>query len=113
MNHMKHQICSALFASNLLKSMSARLSDLKSELLRSAKWVNMIKTNADKHDLTFCCFYFESEFEEMAIGVLTLFDKSTDDIIDGVILLKSDCEKFVSLFMRSKFAHRHFIRFGK
>ena len=56
--------------------------------------------------------YFESEFEEMAIGVLTLFDKSTDDIINGVILLRkipfynldclqmaveADCQKFVSL----------------
>ena len=48
----------------------------------------------------------------MAIGVLTLFDKSTDDIINGVILLRkipfynldclqmaveADCQKFVSL----------------
>jgi hypothetical protein len=28
------------------------------------------------------------EFEQMSIGVLNIFDKTTDDIINGVILLR-------------------------
>ncbi len=35
----EHQICSALFASKLLKSMSKRLTDLEKELDRYAKLV--------------------------------------------------------------------------
>lgn len=53
-----------------------------------------------------------SEFEQMAIGVLNIFDATTDDLINGVILLRkipfykldclqmaveADCKKFVSL----------------
>lgn len=85
----QHQICSALFASKLLKSMSTEIPDLTGDIIKVA------------HD-----------FEEMAIGVLNIFDKSTDDIINGVILLRKipfynmdclqmavegDCQKFVAL----------------
>ena len=53
-----------------------------------------------------------SDFEQMAIGVLNIFDATTDDLINGVILLRkipffnldclqmaveADCKKFVSL----------------
>ena len=53
-----------------------------------------------------------SDFEEMSIGVLNIFDSTTDDLINGVILLRkipfynldclqmaveSDCQKFVAL----------------
>ena len=85
----QHQICSALFASKLLKSMSSEVSDLNTDIIKVAK-----------------------DFEEMAIGVINIFDKSTDDIINGVILLRKipfynldclqmavegDCQKFVAL----------------
>lgn len=69
--------------------MSKRLTDLEKELDRYANY-----------------------FEEMAIGVLNIFDATTDDLINGVILLRkipfynldclqmaviADCKKFVSL----------------
>ena len=53
-----------------------------------------------------------SDFEEMSIGVLNIFDSTTDDLINGVILLRkipfynldclqmaveADCQKFVAL----------------
>ena len=69
--------------------MSKRLTDLEKELDRYANY-----------------------FEEMAIGVLNIFDATTDDLINGVILLRkipfynldclqmaviADCKTFVSL----------------
>lgn len=53
-----------------------------------------------------------SDFEGMAIGVLNIFDSTTDDLINGVILLRkipfynldclqmaveAECQKFVAL----------------
>jgi len=85
----EYQICTALFASHLLKSIASQFTDLGNELRKSA-----------------------DDFEDMAIGVLQIFDKTTDDILNGVILLRripfygldclqmaveGDCQKFVAL----------------
>lgn len=39
----EHHICSALFASNLLKSISTRLSDLEKEIMKHAKYAILSK----------------------------------------------------------------------
>ncbi len=84
------QTLTALFASNLLKKMAARLSDMEGHLTQAGNY-----------------------FEETACGVLTLFDENNDDLMNGVILLQKvpyyedlnsleiaiqgDCLKFISL----------------
>ncbi|CAF0758789.1 unnamed protein product [Brachionus calyciflorus] len=61
----EHQISTALFASNISKSMSIHLGDLEDDLNLQA-----------------------DEFEEMACGVLNIFDNLSDDLINGIILLQ-------------------------
>jgi len=84
------QTVTALFASNLLKKMATRLSDMEGHLTEVGNY-----------------------FEDTACGVLTLFDENNDDLMNGVILLQKvpyyedlnsleiaiqgDCLKFISL----------------
>jgi len=84
------QTMTALFASNILKKMATRLSDLEIHLNKEGKY-----------------------FEDTACSVLTLFDKNNDDLKNGDILLQKvpyyedlncvemavqgNCLKFISL----------------
>jgi len=84
------QTMTALFASNILKKMATRLSDLESHLNEEGKY-----------------------FEDTACSVLTYFDKNNDDLKNGDILLQKvpyyedlncldlaiqgNCLKFISL----------------
>ncbi len=111
----KYQICTALIASKILRIFSEELPEFHYLDTKAMYWLfSRSFEYCDYLDDHF--FFFRSEFENLAIDLLKVYDKNTRDSINDLLVVRyiplvdMDCLELASKCQCSSFLATHIVQ---